>query len=235
MKDVLQANKKNFSSFFSSQIGRKVLTGVSGLGLVGFVLIHMLGNLSYFAGVDAYNAYTEKLASLGVLLYVVEFGLAAFFIFHIVLGISIALGKRKARPVNYDVYQSAGGQSRQSLSSRSMIITGIILLVFLIFHLKTFKFGTYYETTLDGKPVRDLARLMTETFQNPFYVFGYTAVVVLLALHLRHGVWSAFQSLGATNPRLSPILYSIGLILGLLIAAGFFVLPIWIYFTGGGA
>lgn len=114
-----------------------------------------------------------------------------------------------------------------------MIITGIILMVFLVIHLWSFKFGTYYETTLDGKPVRDLARLVTEKFQSPFYTFGYVAIVLLLALHLRHGVWSALQSLGATNPRLTPLIYSIGAIIGLLIAIGFFVLPLWIFFTGG--
>ena len=74
------------------------------------------------------------------------------------------------------------------------------LLVFLVVHLWTFKFGTYYETTLDGEPVRDLARLVTEKFQSPWYAFGYTAIMLLLALHLRHGVWSSLQSLGAMTP-----------------------------------
>ena len=103
------------------------------MGLTLFVLVHMAGNLSYFAGHDAYNAYADKLMSLGPLLYVVELGLLAFFVFHIVLGINIYLGKRAARKQNYKRYQSVGGVSKQSLSSRSMIITGITLGVFLVF------------------------------------------------------------------------------------------------------
>ncbi len=74
---------------------------------------------------------------------------------------------------------------------------------------------------------------MTEKFTSPLYAFGYVAIVLLLALHLRHGIWSALQSLGAMNPRLTPLVYTLGALLGLLIAIGFLVLPLWIYFTGG--
>ena len=222
---------------FTSQVGRKVLTGITGLGLTFFVLVHMAGNLSYFGGNDAYNAYAHKLLSLGPILYIAELGLLAFFVFHIVLGVSIAIGKQKARKQGYKRYKTVGGKSRQTLSSRSMIITGIILGVFLVLHLISFKFGAYYESTemVDGKPVRDLARLLNEKFQSPLYAFGYSGVMVLLALHLRHGVWSAFQSLGATNPRLTPLIYVLGALLGILIAVGFFILPLWIFFTGGNA
>ena len=226
-----------WSHIFNSQIGRKLLTGITGLGLTLFVLVHMAGNLSYFAGNEAYNAYAHKLLSLGPLLYVVELGLLAFFVFHIVLGVSIYLGKRSARKEGYKRYKSVGGASKQSLSSRSMIVTGIILGVFLVFHLISFKYGTYYEAaeSIDGKPVRDLAKLLNEKFQSPLYAFGYSGIMVLLALHLRHGVWSAFQSLGATNPRFTPVIYVLGALLGALIAIGFFILPLWIFFTGGNA
>ena len=222
---------------FTSQIGKKLLTGVTGLGLTLFVIVHMAGNLSYFAGNEAYNAYAHKLLSLGPLLYIVELGLLAFFVFHIVLGVNIYLGKRKARDQGYKRYKTVGGQSKQSLSSRSMIVTGVILGVFLVLHLVSFKFGAYYEAveTIDGEPVRDLARLLNEKFQSPLYAFGYSGVMLLLALHLRHGIWSAFQSLGATNPKLTPLIYTLGALVGLLIAVGFFILPLWIFFTGGNA
>ncbi len=223
----------SWQAIMFSPIGKKVLTGITGLGLTFFVLTHMLGNLSYFQGDEAYNAYTEFLSSLGMLLYLIEAGLLLFIILHIVLGINIYLSKRKARAVGYKSFKTAGGQSKQSISSRSMIITGVILMIFLVVHLWSFKFGTYYETTLDGKPVRDLARLLTEKFQSPWYTFGYVGIVLLLSLHLRHGVWSALQSLGAMTPRLTPLIYTIGILLGLLIATGFFVLPLWIFFTGG--
>jgi succinate dehydrogenase / fumarate reductase, cytochrome b subunit len=222
-------------SLFSSPVGKKVLTGITGLGLTLFVLMHVSGNLSYFKSSDAYNAYSHFLLSLGPLLYAVELGLVAFFVIHAVLGIRIYLGKRRARPQGYKAYASKGKPSMQTLSSRSMIVTGILLLLFLVIHIKTFKYGTYYETVVDGVPMRDIARLLTETFQSPLYTFGYVAIMLLLGVHLRHGFWSAFQSLGAMNPRLTPVVYGLGVVIAFLIAFGFLVLPLWIFFSGGNA
>lgn len=235
MSTNAKEGRPSFTGVWQSQVGKKVLTGITGIGLTLFVLIHMFGNLSYFTGNDAYNAYAHFLLGLGPLLYIAELGLLAFLVFHIVMGISIVRGKRKARKTAYKTFKSAGGPSKQSLSSRSMIITGVIILVFLVIHLNSFKFGTYYETTLEGESVRDLARLLTEKFQSPIYTFGYVGVMLLLGFHLRHGVWSAFQSLGATNPRLTPVIYTVGALVGVVIAIGFLILPLWIFFTGGNA
>lgn len=227
-----RGNKR--SAFFRSPIGKKVLTGITGLGLTVFVLIHMTGNLSYFSSdPDAYNLYSEFLTGLGPLFYFIELGLLAFFVIHIVLGINIYLRKRKARAVDYKKYQSAGKPSRQTLSSRTMIVTGILLLLFLVFHLYSFKYGTYYETTVNGEQIRDLKRLLEEKFSEPLYAFGYPIMMLLLAFHLRHGIWSAFQSLGAIKPKLTPVIYVAGALVGLLIALGFLVLPLYIYFNHG--
>ena len=136
-----------WQKLFTSQVGKKLLTGITGLGLTLFVLAHMAGNLSYFVGHEAYNAYAHKLMSLGPLFYLIELVLLAFFVFHIVLGINIFLGKRAARKQGYKRYKTVGGASRQSLSSRSMIITGITLAVFLVFHLISFKYGEYIDST----------------------------------------------------------------------------------------
>jgi succinate dehydrogenase / fumarate reductase cytochrome b subunit len=110
-----------------------------------------------------------------------------------------------------------------------MILTGLILLVFLVFHLLNFKFGKYYSTIINGVEMRDLSRLVVEKFQSPFYTLGYFGVMSFLGLHLRHGFWSAFQSLGANNARWSSLIYSIALIFAILITVGFLVLPIGIY------
>lgn len=222
-------------AYYSSPVGKKVFTGITGLGWFIFTIVHMTGNLSYFASdANAYNEYAHFLMSLGPLLWALEIGLLVFLIMHAFLGIGIYLNKRKARKAAYAKYASKGGeQTKQSLSSRTMIWTGLILLVFIVIHLASFKYGTYYEVMVNGEPMRDLKRLVTEKFQSPFYAFGYTAVVLLLAFHLRHGIWSAFQSLSLTNPRLTPVIYTAGTILGLLLATGFFVLPLYIYFTGG--
>lgn len=220
------------SQLYGSPVLKKVVTGITGIFLTLFVLVHMTGNLAFFSSEEAYNAYSHFLThQLGALFYVIEIGLVAIFAFHATIGISIWLGKRRARPQDYATYESAGGASRQSLASRSMILTGILLLVFTVFHLVTFKYGTYYEITLsDGTVVRDIARLVREQFSNPVYAFGYPAMMLLLALHLRHGVWSALQSLGLVRPGSSASIYLVGGLLGLLIGVGFLLLPIAIYF-----
>ena len=227
---------KKMLAAFRSPVGKKILTGVTGLGLTIFVLVHMLGNLSYLSSdPNAYNNYADTLLNLGPLLYLIELGLLAFFIFHIVTGVSIYRRKRQARDAGYAVYKSVGQPSMQSFSSRTMIVTGLIVLVFLVIHLFSFKYGPGvaegYVVEVEGTEIRDLKRLMTENFQSPFYAFGYPLVVILLGFHLRHGVWSAFQSLGAMNPKLTPIIYTIGVILAVLITVGFIVVPLYIYFS----
>lgn len=218
-------------------IVRKLITGITGLGLTLFVLIHMIGNLTYFSpDPQAYNKYSHALMSLGPLLWAVEMGLVVFFVYHAYLGIAITRRKKTARSTGYAEYESAGPPSLMSISSRTMILTGAALLVFTIFHVMTFKYGPGmaegYVVNVDGTQMRDLKRLLEERFASPLYTFGYTVVMLLLALHLRHGVWSALQSLGAMSPRLTPFVYGGGLVLGLLIAVGFFVLPLYIYFGG---
>ncbi len=224
----------------SSPVGRKIITGITGLALVVFVLEHMLGNLLYFSGNEnAYNIYAHNLMEWGIILYILEIGLLTFFLIHVYMGISIYLRKKQARPTNYEKYESAGEPSKQSLSSRSMILTGLVLFAFVIIHLLSFKFGPGvsegYVTDVDGVAMRDLRRLLEEKFSHATYAFGYPAIMILLAFHLRHGIWSALQSLGANNPRLSPVIYTVSGVLAVLLALGFLVLPLSIYFSGGAA
>ncbi len=226
-----------FRLIVASSVGRKVLTGITGLGLALFVLVHMVGNLTFFSSnTNAYNAYSHALISLGPLFYAIELGLLAFVLVHIVVGIKIYIGKKAARPVDYSEYRSAGEPSKQSLSSRTMILTGAVLLVFTVLHLVSFKYGPGiaegYVVNVEGESMRDLRRLLIEKFQSPLYAFGYPAVMILLGFHLRHGIWSALQSLGAMNPRLTPAVYAAGGVLAALIAVGFLILPLWIFFGG---
>jgi len=223
-------------SVIENPITRKLITGVTGLGLTLFVLVHMIGNLTYFApDPDAYNRYSDTLISLGPLLWTVEIGLLTFLVFHVYLGISIWWKKRSSRLIGYEVYRSVGSPSMQSKASRSMIVTGSILLIFLVIHILSFKYGPGrgegYVVNIDGSDMRDMKRLLEEKFAGPVYTFAYVAVMILLAVHLRHGVWSALQSLGAMSPRLTPVVYGIGLLFGVLISIGFFVLPLYIYFS----
>lgn len=218
-------------NFYTSPIGKKIITGITGLGLTLFVLFHVAGNLTLFAGNEAYNKLAHFLDSLGILLYIIEFTLLGLAIFHVIVGITIRLNSYQARPVGYSQFKSVGEPSKQSFSSRSMLITGSVLLGFLVLHLSTFKFGTYYSTIIDGVEMRDLASLVIEKFHNPMYAFGYAGVMVMLGLHLRHGIWSAWQSIGALNAKISPAVYAIALVLAVAIATGFIVLPLAIYFS----
>ncbi|ELS02407.1 succinate dehydrogenase/fumarate reductase cytochrome b subunit, b558 family [Xenococcus sp. PCC 7305] len=222
-------DRSKLINLFYSSIGKKIITGLTGLGLTLFVCVHMLGNLVLLASPDSYNQLAHFIDSWGVLLSVVEFILLGAVIIHAGLGIAIRIKSERSRPVKYNMLKSAGNPSKQSLSSVSMIFTGLVLLIFLVFHLASFKFGTYYQTSVDGVVMRDLARLVIETFRNPFYTLGYLGVMLLLGLHLRHGFWSAWQSLGVLNSTWSPAVYAIALIFALLIAIGFIVLPLAIF------
>lgn len=226
-----QPTESKLLAFYRSQTGRKIITGVTGIGLLGFLVVHLAGNLGFFIGADAVNAYTEKLHSLGPLLPVIELGLAAIVLFHAILGISIAMEKKNARPIGYEKQVSKGAPSRLSAASKSMIWTGMIILLFIVIHVIQFRFGPYIETTIPGYdlPVRDMYVVVKDVFKSPFWVAFYMGFMVFLAFHLRHGVWSAFQSLGAVNPRNTNKIYAAGLVFALLIALGFFVLPLYLH------
>ena len=212
-------------AIIQSSIGKKLLTGITGLGLVTFVVVHLCGNLTLFFSASAYNQIAYGVEKLGPVTYLIELLLLAIALLHIYIGSQIYIGKRKARPVDYTEYESAGEPSRQSLSSRTMIFSGLLLGVFLVTHLATFKFGTYY--AIPGTARRDLSRLVFETFRKPTYTAGYVIAMSLLGLHLRHGLWSALQSLGVAT---KPGTYIASAVLGGAIAFGFIGLPLSIYF-----
>jgi succinate dehydrogenase / fumarate reductase cytochrome b subunit len=214
-----------------SSIGKKLITGLTGLGLAAFVVMHMVGNLLMFVSGDLYNAYGRFIESLGPLLWVIELGLMGFVLVHAGYGVQIFLQRRRSRSVPYATYQSRGYPSLQTPSSRTMIWTGTILGIFIVSHLFTFKYGPYYLTDLNGREVRDLARLVIEIFQNPIYTASYTAVMILLGFHLRHGLWSALQSLGVLVQPWRSLAYSASLLLAVGVAIGFVVLPLTIYFS----
>ena len=226
---MLLNNQSSTIKFYNSSLGKKFITGVTGLGLSLFVLFHMTGNLVLLTNTTAYNQLAHSINSLGIFLYLIEFILLGLVVFHVAIAISIQISKQQARLVNYDQLKTAGNPSKQSISSRTMILTGLILLVFLVLHILTFKFGVYYSTVINGIEMRDLSRLVIEKFQSPIYAFGYVGVMIFLGFHLRHGMWSAFQSIGTINARFSPLLYTIAFIFAVLIAVGFIILPLAIY------
>lgn len=218
---------------FQSQVGRKVLSGLTGLFLVFFVIFHLVGNLAIFGEPDAMNAYSLMLHGFGPFLWVARIGLVLIFVIHAWVGISVWLRKRKARPQDYKVYSSKGEPSRQSLSSRSMLFTGIILIIFVVLHVNTFALGVTDDVVLDGRTTHDIKTLVVDTFQNPVYAFGYAIAMILLGAHLGHGIWSAFTSLGVSSKKVSALLYTVGVAAAVLLAIGFLFIPLYVYFGGG--
>ena len=210
-----------------SSVARKLVNGLTGLLAMLFIIAHLAGNLTLLGGRDAFNTYAESLHRLGALVYVAEVGLLVLFGAHAVSAIQVYLHKRAARRTRYAVARTKGPPSHQTLSSRTMIVTGTVLLVFLVWHVIQFRFGTYYTTVLDGAEVRDLYRLVWEVFQRPVWVATYVAVMILLGFHLRHGFWSAFQSIGLLNAGVRPFAYGAGAVFAVLMAIGFLILPLY--------
>lgn len=217
-----------------SSVGKKVITGITGLALFGFVCVHLLGNLTIFIGPEAFNSYAYFLEHLlhGWMIIAFEVGLILILLFHAVSTVYVAwTDKRRARPEGYRLAKNAGGASRKTLASRSMIITGPILLVFMILHVKMFKYTDHpLIERPDGHHMKDFYTVVVDAFQQPLVVAFYVAVMILLGYHLRHGFWSAFQSLGLSNDRWLPLLNGLSLFFGIMLAIGFLILPLYLFF-----
>lgn len=226
--------------FLASSVGTKLLIAITGLSLFLFLVVHLIGNLMLFVGPKTFNGYSHALIS-NPLIYVAEAGLLALFLLHVFNAALNWWSNRGARPNDYEVRQWAGHTSRKSVASTSMILTGAVTLVFVVFHLLTMKFGPgepegYIYAGKDG-PMRDLHRLVVEVFRdNPFAlasVVFYAVCMVLVFLHLRHGLASALQSLGVNHPRYNRFILMVGTALAIIIGFGFAVIPVIIYLGGG--
>jgi succinate dehydrogenase / fumarate reductase cytochrome b subunit len=228
----------NFSTAAWSSVGRKILNALTGLFWVGFVIGHLSGNLLLFVGPEAFNQYayflTNFLHGAGVL--IAEFAMIVFLLLHAYTGFTVWQHKWGARKQPYEMKANAGGASRKGLASQSMLWTGLLLLIFICFHVMQFKFGVMDPRSpndlfvnVDVVKIRNLYGLVIDSFAQPIWAFGYIFIMLLLGTHLWHGTWSAFQSLGLANDRYLPILRVLGNILALLLALGFIILPAAIY------
>lgn len=215
-------------SFFRSSVGSKYLIAVSGLSLVGFLILHLIGNLLVFVSPDRFNEYADKLIH-NPLLIPAELGLLALFLLHVGKTIGLVLGSREARPSGYALKKRAGHTSRKSWASSTMILSGTFLFVFVLLHLATFKYGPHYDS-LTHPGTRDLYRLVVEIYSRPGWVVFYEIAMIIVGFHLWHGTSSAFQSLGVDPPGWASKIRALGWTLALVIAGGFLAIPVWIYF-----
>jgi succinate dehydrogenase / fumarate reductase cytochrome b subunit len=215
-----------------SSIGKKILMAATGLAFMGFLATHVAANLLLLVDRDAFNGYAHALAG-NKLLYAAEAFLAAVFIIHFVYGIRVWMGNKAARPVAYHTQTDAVTRSpatRKSLASKLMIVSGIWILIFLPIHIKMFKFG---EATLLPDGSKDLAKVVVDAYQSPLIVMAYAITMLVVGLHLWHAFGSALQTLGVNHKRYTPIFNTLGKILAVVMAGGFFVIPVAIYFGLG--
>lgn len=214
---------------FSSSVGTKILIGVTGLALFLYLLIHIAGNVTVFFGPAVFNKYAYTLEG-HPLLPIVEIGLLLIFLTHVYKTVKMYLDNQQARPIGYSVKKYAGPPSRKTVASATMIFSGLWLLIFIIIHVKAFRYGIEHEWPAGG---RDLYRLEMEVFTNPLMVAFYVVSMAVVGSHLWHGVSSGFQSLGADQPRWTPRLLLFGRTMAVLIPAGFIVIALWAHFAGG--
>ena len=202
-----------------SSVGKKLMMAVTGLGFCVFLAAHLAGNLTLYAGKDAFNSYAEHLHSLGPFLTLAELGLLFFAVLHVSTGLTLFYQNFKARPVRYSVNKSAGGRT---IGSATMPYTGVALLLFVIFHLFNFHFVDKTNTTI--------YQIVSSSFAKPGYVFIYIVAMIIAAIHVSHGFWSAFQTIGANHPKYMPYVKGAGIVFSLAVGIGFGFLPVYIAF-----
>jgi succinate dehydrogenase / fumarate reductase cytochrome b subunit len=229
----------------SSTVGSKFIVALTGLALTGFVIAHMAGNLLVYKGRDALNSYAQTLKDHGELLWAARLGLLAVFVLHIWLAVRLKLRSRAARPVGYAYEQTI----QASWASQHMILTGLVILVFVVFHLLQYTFGLVAATAPNGQNFLDLTESLKQGtvidsargrhdvyamtvygFRNVWVSVVYIVAMILLGLHLSHGIASTFQSLGWSAPRVWPAIRGIGLAITLLIVVGNCSMPLAVMF-----
>jgi len=201
-------------SLYRSSVGKKSVMAASGLLLSLFLLAHLLGNSTSFLGREAFNSYAEKLHSFGKLLYIFEVVLLALFLIHIITGIILYLENFKARPSRYAVNASEGGRT---FGSRTMPYTGVIILIFIVVHLLNFHF------TDKSMPIADLVR---QLLGRPVLASFYICSLFCVALHVSHGAWSLFQSIGFNHEKYNRMLVNGAVAFSILVGVVFILIPV---------
>src|SRR5919107_1053615 len=194
-------------TLYRSTIGKKMIMAVTGLVLVVFVIGHMAGNLQQFLGPARMNAYAAFLKSTGELLWIARIGLLAATVLHVLMAYQLTQIKRAARPVGY----VKRDPQVSTLASRSMRWGGVLLLVFIVFHILHFTTGTVFpvasqpDRQYPGFSHTDVYGNVVSAFRSPWVVAFYVVSMLFLLLHLFHGAWSSVRTLGLSKPSRNPL------------------------------
>ncbi|MEL6390826.1 MAG: succinate dehydrogenase cytochrome b subunit [Bacteroidota bacterium] len=221
-------------SFLTSSIGRKLIMSLTGLFLILFLVMHLLGNLQLLQndGGKAFNVYADFMGH-NPLVQTISIGNFFFIILHTIQGILLAIKNKKAKGGKYAVRP----KDKTTWASRNMALLGTLILAFLLMHLGhfwvQFKTGaSHIETvTYDAGPIKDAYSSVVQVLTNPVWVVAYIIGLVVLAFHLSHGFASAFQTLGINHKKYSPLIKGLGLAYSILIPLGFAIIPIYLFLT----
>jgi len=210
--------------WWKSSVGQKAIMAFTGLALLGFVMAHLLGNLLIFIGPDAINSYAKKLQDLGGGLWMLRGGLIVTALLHIWTSILVVRQNKKARPSRYKIIRT----SETTLAARTMMISGLFLLAYIIYHLLHFTFKTVDPTIahlVDSQGRHDVYSMMVIGFRKPLVSGIYVVAMAFLCAHIYHGLQSAFQTLGLNNDRWLPRIQAIGRVFAIILFLGYVSIP----------
>jgi len=201
-----------------TSVGKKQLMAVTGMMFLLFLAVHLIGNLTIYGGVPVFNAYVDKLHGLGALLVVAEVAMLLAALIHITTAVILFFENRRARPVKYAVDKSGSGG--RTWSSRTMPYTGLLILLFVVIHL------TSASRFFTDRTAKTTFQILTDLFSHQGYIVFYLVSMVIVAFHVRHGLWSAFQTVGANHPKYTPFIEKLSLFFAFIVGIGFGSLPI---------
>jgi len=210
----------------SDSIGRKAVVAVTGLCMVLFVVVHLLGNSTIFAGPDGINAYAEKLHGLGPFVWAFRLVILCLLALHVIFAVLLTLENRAANPDKYAVKKML----KANFASETMIWTGLLLLAFLVYHLLQFTVRITPDIVLgnDAKNRVDVFTMVFTSFRITPIALVYVAAMVTLFLHLSHGIQSIFQSIGLNNDKTMPQFSALGKVLSAIFLVGYSAIPVLI-------
>ena len=211
--------------FTQATVGKKVLMAITGISIVGFVVIHLIGNLQIFAGQEKLNTYAEMLQNMGAFKWGFRSVIALFFAVHIWKGTVLWLENKKARPVSY----AKENTLEATFASRTMIYSGITILLFVAYHISHFTLldchPEYQNLPLvDGR--FDVYSMVILGFSEPLISAIYIAAIAMMSFHLSHATSSFFQTLGLTNPNILKKLQMMSQLFAIVIFIGYVSMPI---------
>ena len=211
---------------FSDSIGRKAVVALTGLFMLLFIVTHLLGNSTIFAGPDGINAYAEKLHGLGPFVLVFRIFMSAMLCLHVIFAVLLTLENRAANPGKYAVKKML----KATFASETMIWTGLLLLAFIAYHLLQFTIRVTPDVVLgnDAKNRFDVFTMVFSSLRITPIALLYVAAMVTLFLHLSHGIQSIFQTFGLNNDKTMPQFGALGKILSALFLVGYSAIPVLI-------